>query len=153
MNNLLPWHELSLPIWALVCGHKNGILLPPSGDVYVWCPFGPSLHNRSIPYVLLENYILQSNGTHKICGNENTKITYKKRETQIYVGHPTWLCQWKQLVLPLYYLVRWRDTTYNRSTVISSTLSHSAPFCFSHIIHIPCTTTIQYPHTKIGVAF
>ena len=39
---------------------------------------------------LLENYILQSNATHKIWGKKQAHKTHKTKETQIYMVHPVW---------------------------------------------------------------
>ena len=53
---------------------------------------------------MLENYILRSNGTHKILQKYKHIKMHKTRKTQIYVVHPVWATfTEKQLVLLLLY--------------------------------------------------
>jgi len=52
------------------------------------------------PTPMLENYILQSNGTHKILQKQKHR-KHIKQERHIYVVHPIWATSMeKQIVLP-----------------------------------------------------
>ena len=102
---------------------------------------------------MLENYILWSNATHKICEKIQAHETHKTRETQIYVVHPVWATSTlnNQSFLSIIQQKLKRQNLQQIHCNILCSLSQSPSLFLAPRIHIPCTTAIQYPHKSEGL--